>query len=161
MKKIRMRHIIALLAIIGLVSFGSTAMAYRGWMGGDGDCPQGAGEGQGRRGGDCGGFATELTEEQRTQLGEARDAFREDTQELHDQLRDKADALRDVLGADTVDTEAATTLQTELSALKAQLDQKRLTHRIKMQEQFPELEGGPRNKGGRGQGRRGGGCGRW
>jgi Spy/CpxP family protein refolding chaperone len=162
MKKIRMRHIITLVTVIGLVSFGSSAMAYRGWMhngGGNGDgnrdCP---GYGEGRRGG---GYAADLTEEQRTQLDEARKAFFEGTQALRDQLRDKADDLHEVLDAEPVDTEAAAALQTELSALKAQLDQKRLSHRIEMQKLFPDLEGGPRYKGGHGQGRRGGGCGRW
>lgn len=162
MKKIRMRHIITLVAVIGLVGFGSTAMAYRGWMGGDGDCPQGYGDGHGRWGGGCGGYAAELSEEQRTQLDEARKAFFEETQTLRDQLRDKSDDLRAVLDADPVDADDATALQTELSALKAQLDQKRLSHRIKMQKLFPDLEGGPRYRGGRGHGRRdGGGCGRW
>jgi Spy/CpxP family protein refolding chaperone len=165
MKKIRMRHIITLVAVIGLVSFGSTAMAYRGWMnngGGNGyfdgnrDCP---GYGEGRRGG---GYAAELPDEQRTQLNDARKAFFEETQALRDQLRDKADDLHEVLDAEPVDTDSAAALQTELSALKAQLDQKRLSHRIEMQKLFPDLEGGPRYKNGRGQGRRGGGgCGRW
>ena len=156
MNKIRMRHIITLLTIIGLVSFGSTAMAYRGWKGDCGDCSQGSGDGQGRRG----GYAAELTEAQRTQMDELRQAFREDTQGLRDQLRDKADALRDELDADEVNVAAARTLQTEISGIKAQLDEKRLTHRIEMHKLFPELEDGRRYKGGRGYGPRGG-CDRW
>lgn len=156
MKKIRMRHLITLLTIIGLVSFGSTAMAYRGWKADCGDCERGSGDGQGRRGGGNGGPLAELTEEQRTQLDELRKAFREDTQELRDSLRDKGDELRDTLTADEVNVEAATALQTEISGIKAQLDEKRLLHRIEVHKLFPELEDGRRFKGGRGKGPRGG-----
>lgn len=155
MKKIRFRHLITLLTVIGLVSFGSTAMAYRGWQG---DCGQGQGDGQGRRGGGC--YAADLTDEQRTQLDELRTTFREETQELRDNLRDKADDLRDLLTADEVDADAAKALQTEISGIKAQLDEKRLLHRIEVHKLFPELEDGRRFKGGRGKGPRGG-CDRW
>ena len=155
MKKIRYRHIITLLTIIGLVSFGSTAMAYRGWKGDCGDCD---GEGQGRRGG--GRYAADLTEEQRTQLDELRTAFREETRELREDLRDKADAMRDLLSAEAVDEDGAKALQAQISEVKAQLDEKRLAHRIQMQKLFPELEQGRRYKGGRGKGPRGG-CDRW
>ncbi len=154
MKRIRMRHVVVLLAAIAMVGIGTSAMAYRGWMnseGGYGDCP----------GGGCDGVAANLTEEQRTQLRESRQAFFEDTEALRDQLRDKADELHTVLAADSVDAAAAAELQTEISGIKAELDQKRLAHRIEMQQLFPEREGGPRYKGGRGFGRRGGGCGRW
>lgn len=160
MKKIRMRHIVALLAIVAMVGFGSTAMAYRGWMNdgeGVGDCPR---FGEGRRGGGCGGFAADLTEEQRTQLEEARKAFFEETTDLRSQMRDKADELHDLLTAEEVNSEAAAKAQDDLSALKAQFAKKRLAHRIEVQKIAPDFEGGPRNKGGRGYGRRGG-CGRW
>jgi zinc resistance-associated protein len=159
MKKIRMRHIVTTLVIVGLVSFGSTAMAYRGWGGGPSDC-QGYGPGMGHGGGAyCGAYA-DLTEEQRAQLDQARKAFFDETKGLHEQLRDKAEALHEVLNADSVDAEAAASLQKEISDLRAQLDQKRLAHRIEMRKLFPDLEGGPRYKNGRGFGRHGG-CGRW
>jgi Spy/CpxP family protein refolding chaperone len=160
MKKIRFRHIVTLLAIVAMVGVGSSAMAYRGWMnseGGYGDCP---GFAEGGRGGGCGGFAADLSEEQRAQLNEVRKAYFEETKELRDQMRDKADALHEALEADSVDAEAAAALQADLSKIRADLDQKRLAHRIEMQKLFPDFEGGPRHKGGRGFGRRGG-CGRW
>ena len=158
MKKIHLRHIVTLLAIVAMVGVGSSAMAYRGWMNSEGDCP---GFADGGRGGGCGGaYGADLTDEQRAQLEEARKAYFDETRELRDQMRDKADALHDALGADAVDAEAAAALQADLSRIKAELDQKRLTHRIEMQKQFPDFEGGPRYKGGRGFGRRGG-CGRW
>jgi zinc resistance-associated protein len=148
MKKIRLRHIVTLLAIVAMVGLGSNAMAYRGWMNHGGGF------------GDCGGYAADLTEEQRAKLEEVRKAFFEETRELRDQLHAKADALRAALEADPMDEAAAKALQTELSDIKAQLDQKRLEHRIEMQKLFPDFEGGPRHKGGRGHGWRGG-YGRW
>jgi Spy/CpxP family protein refolding chaperone len=163
MKKIRMRHIVTLLVVVGLVGFGSTAMAYRGWGRGNSDCPgygSGFGPGMGRGGGP---YYADLTEEQRTQLDQARKAFFEETKDLHVQLRDKADTLHEVLNADSVDAAAAADLQKEISDIRAQLDQKRLAHRIEMQKQFPELEGGTRRHwGGRGYGHgRHSGMGRW
>jgi Spy/CpxP family protein refolding chaperone len=162
MKKIRFRHIVTLLAIVAMVGVGSSAMAYRGWMnseGAYGDCP---GFAEGGRGGGCGRYADEadLTEEQRTQLEAVRKAYFEETRELRDQMRDKAEALHEALNADPVEAEEAKALQAELSQIRADLDQKRLSHRIEMQKLFPDFEGGPRHKGGRGFGRRGG-CGRW
>jgi Spy/CpxP family protein refolding chaperone len=148
MNRIRFHHLVTLLTIVALVGIASTAMAYRGWMHPEGDC------------GGCGGYAADLSEEQRDQLEEARKAYFDETRELRDQLHEKADALRDALEADPVDAEAAAAIQADLSKIKAELDQKRLAHRIEMQKQFPDLEGGPRYKGGRGHGRRGG-CGRW
>ena len=166
MKKIRFRHIVTLLAIIAMVGLGGNALAYRGWMNGGGgpgacsgdeDC---AGYGKERRGGACGRYAQDLTEEQRTQLDEARKAHFEATRELRDQLRDKAEQLREVMTADEVNVDTAKSLQAQLSDLRAQLDQKRLEHRIEMRSLFPDLEDAPCCKGGRGKGRRGGG-GRW
>jgi Spy/CpxP family protein refolding chaperone len=154
MKKIRMHHIVTLLVIVGLVGIGGTAMANRGWGGGPGFGP-----GYGRGGdGNCGGYA-DLTDEQRTQLNQARKAFFDDTKDLRDQLREKAENLHDVLDADPVDAAAAADLQKEISNLRAQLDQKRLAHRIEMQKQFPELKDAPRFRG-YGHGRHSG-FGRW
>jgi Spy/CpxP family protein refolding chaperone len=162
MKKIRTRHFVTLLVIVGLVGFGSSAMAYRGWGGGNPDCPgfgAGSGSGMGRGGGP---YNANLTEEQRAQLDQARKAFFDETRDLHTQLRDKADALHEVLDADQVDAAAAAELQKEISDLRGQLDQKRLAHRIEMQKQFPELGNGPRHWGKRGYGHgRHGGMGRW
>ncbi|MEJ2638218.1 MAG: Spy/CpxP family protein refolding chaperone [Desulfosarcinaceae bacterium] len=161
MKKNRTRHIVTLLVIVGLVGFGSTAMAYRGWGRGNPDCPgYGAGFGPGYRHG--GGPYADLTDEQRTQLDQARKAFLDETKDLHAQLRDKADALHELLDTDSVDTAAAADLQKEISDLRAQLDQKRLAHRIEMRQLFPELGNGPRHWGGRGYGHgRHLGMGRW
>jgi Spy/CpxP family protein refolding chaperone len=163
MKKIRMRHVVTLMVVVGMVGFGSTALAYRGWGGGNQDCSgygQGSGPGNGRGGsGYCGGYA-DLTDEQRTQLDQTRKAFYDETRELHDQLRDKNYALHKMLDADAVDTGAAADLQKEISDLRAQLDQKRLTHRIEMRKLFPELNDGPCFRDGRGHGRHGG-RGKW
>ena len=85
----------------------------RGSMGyGPGDCP---GWGSGK--------ASDLTDEQKAAVDAARDKFRNDTEALRTQIRDKRIALRDAMDADTPDNEQVMGLQKELSALESEFDQ--------------------------------------
>lgn len=105
---------------------------------------------------DCDRNST-LTEEQKTQLAEARNKFRKATQEVRGQIELKRVALRNEMIKDEPDAGKAMDLQKELSALKADLGQQRLQHHLEVKKIAPDtFQGkgfGPRS------GRGGGGCG--
>ena len=107
----------------------------------------GYGPGEHMRGG---GYAGDLTDEQRAAVDAARDKFREETEPLRTQLRDKRTALRDAMDAETPDKEQIMALQKELSALESEFDQIAVQHRLEMRELLPD------DYAGRGFGKRGG-----
>ena len=92
----------------------------------------------------------ELTDEQLARLDEARDKFRKATQDVRGQIEEKSVALRNEIGEDAPDKGKAMKLQKEISALKADLDQQRLQHRLEVQKIAPDAFQG------RGYGRRSG-----
>ena len=95
-----------------------------------------------------------LTDEQRVQLDEARDQFRKQTQEVRGVMEEKSVALRNEIIKEAPDRGKALKLQKEISALKADLDEQRLQHRLEVQKIAPNAFQG---KGyGRGYGRGGG-----
>lgn len=116
------------LAIMGISTF-----AYAQWGRGAGDC-----SGYGAR--NCPGY-NQLTEEERNQVDEAKDRFMAETEALRDQLYEKRTALGDELAKADPNVEAAAKMQTEISNLKAQLDQIRLSHQIEMKKINPDLGG--------------------
>jgi hypothetical protein len=87
-------------------------------------------------------------------LDKQRRAFFEETRNLREDLYQKELELRSELAKEDPDAQKATSLQAEISELSAQLDQKRIDHRIKMKKENPEFFAG------RGYGKGGGGMGR-
>ena len=152
MKMNNFAKLVTILAISGIVGFAATSFA--GWgRGGGGNC-RGQGSGWGQREfapADCRG---NLSEEQMTRLDENRRAFFEETRNLRENLYQKELELRSELAKADPDAQKAGDLQAEVSNLTAQLDQKRIAHRIKMKKENPELFAGRGyGMGGRGMGR--------
>jgi zinc resistance-associated protein len=143
---------VAVLAIAGIVGFAATSFA--GWgRGGGGNCG-GQGGGWGQRGSAAPGYQGNLSDEQITRLDKERQVFFEETQNLRENLYQKELELRSELSKDDPDAQKATGLQAEISELTAQLDQKRIDHRIKMKKENPEFFAGRGyGQGGRGMGR--------
>jgi len=152
---------VTVLAIAGIVGFAATSFA--GWgRGGGGDC-RGQGSGWGQRGYAPSGYQGNLNDEQITRLNKERQAFFEETRNLRENLYQKELELRNELAKKDPDTKQAAGLQSEISDLSTQLDQKRIEHRIKMQKENPEFFAGRGyGKGGRcmGHGFHGKGMGR-
>jgi hypothetical protein len=152
MKMNNFAKLVTILAITGIVGFAATSFA--GWgRGGGGNC-RGQGSGWGQREfapADCRG---NLSEEQMTRLDENRRAFFEETRNLRENHYQKELELRSELAKADPDAQKAADLQAEVSNLSAQLDQKRIAHRIKMKKENPEFFAGKGyGKGGRGMGR--------
>ena len=162
---------ITVLAIAGIVGF--TATSFAGWgRGGGGNCG-GQGSGWSQRGVAPSGYQGNLNDEQITRLDKERQAFFEETRNLRENLYQKELELRSELAKEDPDVQKAAGLQAEISELTAQLDQKRIDHRIKLQKDNPEFFAGRGyGRGGRGMGRgfngqgmgrgfcgQGGGCG--
>ncbi len=128
---------VTILAIAGIVGFAATSFA--GWgRGGGGNC-RGQGSGWGQREfapSDC---RDNLSDEQMTRLNEKRQAFFEETRNLRENVYQKELELRSELAKADPDAQKAADLQAEVSNLTAQLDQKRIAHRIKMKKENPEL----------------------
>jgi zinc resistance-associated protein len=145
------RKIIAVLAVVALVGFGSYAFADQG--GGYGDRGyghgygmdygrHGSGMGYGHRGyrGDCRqdrDYEGDLTRDEIRQLDEAHAAFYKDTEELRDNIYDKEVDLNRELAGENLDKQKAAQLQKEISELRNKLDQKRLNHQIEIRKIAP------------------------
>jgi len=140
---------VTVLAIAGIV--GLAATSYAGWGRGGGNC-QGQGSGWGQRGVAPSGYQGNLSDEQITRLDKERQVFFEETRNLRGNLYQKELELRSELAKEDPDAQKAAGLQTEISELTAQLDQKRIDHRIKMQKENPEFFAGRGYAMGRGYG---------
>lgn len=150
-----LRITIISLITIGIVAMGSVALAGRGM--GSRDCDN-AGGGYGRhgQGAGCpyGRQAANLTDEQREQLDTERQAFFEATRTERQDIYAKRLELRAEMAKRNPDVKKASAVQKEISDLQGSLDQKRLTHMMKVREINPDagmgwFKGGP---GARGQG---------
>ncbi len=132
----RLAKIMVIAAVIGVVGFAATSFA--GWGRGGGGCwSQGSGWGQ--RGAGPSDYQGNLSDEQITRLQKERGAFIEETRPLRENLYQKELELRSELTKADPDAQKAAELQAEVSNLTAQLDQKRIAHRIKMKKENPEL----------------------
>jgi hypothetical protein len=152
MKLNNFTKLVTIMAIAGIVGFAATSFA--GWgRGGGGNC-RGQGSGWGQREfapADCRG---NLNDEQMTRLDEERQAFFEETRNLRQNRYQKKLELRSELAKADPDAQKAADLQAEVSNLTAQLDQKRIAHRIKMKKENPEFfDGRGYGRGGRGMDR--------
>ena len=157
MKKNRINRSILVVAVIALVGFSGIALAGPGMPGrhagyGNPDCPryqEGRGPGWGR--------GADLSDEQIAQIEKLRSDFRAATTDLRGELRQKELSLQAELAKKNPDSAAAVNLQKEISSLSAELDAKRLAHRLEVRKIAPEagfVPGygpGPRHdRGGRG-----------
>jgi len=99
---------------------------------------------------------SELSDEQRKKLDEERKAFHSATQDLRQEIYHRHLLLRAELAAKNSDQKKASALQTELSGLEADLDQKRLAHWFKIKDIAPDFDARCLGSGHKGHGRRGG-----
>ena len=152
MKMNNIAKTVTVLAIAGIVGFSATSFA--GWGRGGGSNCRGQGSGWGQRGYAPSGYQGNLSDEQVTRLNKERQAFFEETRNLRENLYQKELELRSELAKEDPDAQKPVDLQSEISDLTAQLDQKRIDHRVKMQKENPEFFAGRGyGKGGRGMGR--------
>ena len=138
------RKIIAILAVVALVGFGSYAFADRGGRYGDRGYGHGYGMDYGRHGSGMGyghrgyrDYEGDLTRDEIRQLDEAHAAFYKDTEELRYKLDDKEVDLYRELASENLDKQKAAQLQKEISELRSKLDQKRLNHQIETRKIAP------------------------
>ncbi|MCP4669627.1 MAG: Spy/CpxP family protein refolding chaperone [Deltaproteobacteria bacterium] len=133
----------------------------------------GEGRGYGRGGGpgSCWGEGRgygNVTEEQRTQLDTLRQKFRDETAALRTKIWIKSGELRILLGTSNPDAGRAKALQKEISALRAEMGEKRIAMVLEARKIAPDSRigrghgmGFGRHKGGYGHHRGGrgqGGC---
>jgi len=167
--------IIALIATTGLVStafahgggygdgYGGNMMGYGsgynmgpGMMGsggyGMGPGMMGYDPGNGRYG--RGEYSGDLSREDSNRLQQAQDKFFDETHALRNQIRDKRFALNDELDSANPDKTKVAELQTALSRLQSDFDQKALAYRLEVRKILPETAG----RGGYGYGPGYGGC---
>jgi Heavy-metal resistance len=154
MRKRSAVNIITVAAMIGIIGFAGSSFAKGGKGYGyyRGDCPvaeragcpgRGEGRGQGK------GYPAGLSEEDTEKFDAMREAFRESTRPLKENLYEKVLALRGEMAKQTPDAMKAAGLQEDISKLRADFDAQRLAHRIEMKNAFPGADFGP----GRGHGR--------
>ena len=101
-----------------------------------------------------------MSDEQITRLDKERQAFFVETRSLRENLYQKELELRSELAKEDPDAQKAAGLQAQISDLTAQLDQKRIDQRLKMQKENPEFFAGRGYGMGRGYGKGGSGMGR-
>ena len=122
----RTATILTILAVLGI---GAYAYAGPGW-GGRG---QGGGSGMGYQA----AAPDNLDNETFNRLNAERTAFFNETADLRQRIAEKGLALRTELAKPAPDREAALSIQKDLSQLRAELDAKRLDHRVRMREIAP------------------------
>ncbi len=152
MKANTLKKAITALVTISFIAIGTTAFA------GNGKGNRDNGYNQGRRANaPCARQNPRLTDEQRQQLSAERQTFFNATRDERQDLRAKRLGLRAEIAKRNPDMKIASGMQTEISKLQADLDQKRLAHIIKMRKIDPDagmgFMGPERGKrGGRGRG---------
>ena len=131
MRSLNFRNIMLGLAVVAMIGVGATAFA--GW-----------GHGPGRHHEGWGGYEYgpgammgNLSDEEIKALEQERQAFFKDTEKIRQELYSKDLELRSELAKEAPDAAKASRLQTEISKLEAQLDQKRVDHMLKMRKLNP------------------------
>jgi Spy/CpxP family protein refolding chaperone len=141
-----MKRLIILFGIVLLFGMMTTPSFARGWRGMEFGPMRGQGPGLGMdhfRG----GFPIRpefipLTEDQRTQLGELKKKFQEDTAEFREALFDKSKELNTILTSEEPDEKKAKALQKEINDLRAKLSEKQLNLRLEITRVIPESDFG-------------------
>jgi Spy/CpxP family protein refolding chaperone len=85
-----------------------------------------------------------LTEEQRSQLNMLYKKFHDETAQLRSDIHATSAELMTLLNSANPDAEKAKALQKNISDLKAELDQKRLSFRIEVRQIAPDAKFGKR-----------------
>jgi hypothetical protein len=98
------------------------------------------------RGGMGGTTSSNLTDDQISQLESEQKAFMESTQDLRQQLQEKTMSLRFEQSKKAPDTAKIASLQTDVTALRSEFDQKRQAHLSAMKQIDPNFTEG-RGKG--------------
>ena len=144
MKNVNVGKIVLVISVVALLGIGVNAFAGRGkgWHHGSGWQRDGWGMGGP-------GYGYNLSDEEIKVLEKERQAFFNETESIRQDLYAKDLELRGELAKETPNAKKAARLQTELSKLESQLDQKRVDHMIKMRKLNPNA--------GRGRGFMGGG----
>ena len=134
------KKLITVLAIIGIVGIGAYAFAHRdSGYSNFGRMHGGPGMHQGYSGGPGYGYPSDLNDEEFKSLDKERTAFIKETDNIRQSLYSKELELRSVLLKENPDAVKATGLQKEISKLKANLDQKRIDHMIKVKKINPNV----------------------
>jgi len=166
-----LKKIVMALTALAVLGFGYNVLAddgqgYRG-MGKGKYATDESGRGYGRGPGGCGRLAANLSEEDLEKARAERNAFFESTRDLRQQIYQKDLELQAELAKQAPDVEVAAGLQKEISGMRAEMDQKRLEHRLRMKTINPELgmgyghqgfKGKGGSRGGKGYGGGGGHC---
>ena len=145
--------------------FGIATLTFAGWGGkGYGRMmgPGSWGHGYDQEGdygyGPCYRYSGDLSAEERAELDQQRDEYFKSTEGIRGKLYEKRLQLRGELAKENPDAGEATKIQSEISQLKSELDQKRLDYEIKTKKTAPEYGFSKRGYGpNRGFGPRGGG----
>ena len=135
--------------ILGIVTY---AFADRGWG------HRGSGwhhDGYGHHGMYNDGDYQALTDKELESLREERETFRKAAKEMQEQVYEKELALKAELAKKSPDTEKAAKIQSEISGLQGQLDQKRLEHQIAVKKINPDAGKRLSDRGPKSYGRRG------
>jgi zinc resistance-associated protein len=133
----------AIMVLTVVAIFGITTMAFAGWGRGPGQMmgPEGRGPGWHQRGG-CAYGQGNLSEEEFAKLEEQRAQFFAATEDIRQKLYEKELALQSELVKENPDRAVAMELQSEISQLQADLDQKRLDYDIQIGKLMPNYKRG-------------------
>jgi len=132
---------IAILTVLAIFSISTWALAdwdhgYDGSMMGQ----DGSGQGSHHRGEY--GNNNNLSAEESAQMDQQRAEYFKATEKSRQKLYEKNLALRSELAKDNPDIAKASSLQSEISKLQGELDQKRLDYEIKARNTAPQYSGG-------------------
>ena len=124
-----LKPLIVAIASIAVIGFALNAFAHGGWGY--------HGSGMHQRGDAGPGFDDQMSNEQRQQFEQQREAFLKETQDVRASLVEKERELQNELAKAEPDISSASGLQKQISELRAQLDQKRLDHMVEMKKSIP------------------------
>jgi len=134
------RNTKGILTLAILAIFGFSSIAYANWGGGYGHMmgPGMMGPGWQRGGGNYGN----LTADELAKLDQQRSAFFRATENIRQQLYEKNLALQSELAKENPDVAKASKLQSEISGLQSDFDQKRLEFTIQSRKLAPNYNQG-------------------
>ncbi len=134
---------VVVLTVIAI--FGITTLAFAGWGRGYdhmmGDSEWGPGwNHMGGYGSGPGGYYGNLSDEEITKLDQQRAEFFKATENIRQKLYEKELDLRSELAKEAPDTSVASRLQSEISKLQSDFDQKRLDYEIQGRKSVPNYD---------------------
>lgn len=141
-----MRHNLkGIMTLAVLAVFGISTLAFAGWGDGYGHMMGPGMMGPGWQQG--GGYYGNLSADEIAKLDQQRAEFFKATEGIRQQLYEKELALQGELSKENPDTSKASTLQSEISKLRGELDQKRLDYEMQARESVPNYNRGYRGHG--------------